>query len=400
MPRGTSIGTRTRKTIAWAFGDLLVQQKIYRTFDKERKTSSNIILHAEGGPDEREDAWAWTLPVPNDLVEPLYKIDLLRGLGEMSENDLEAALAKGVKPETRNAKDINARALTDLITTAQELGRTIRAGSAPLEGYFIWYDAVNARVRRVRAILQGDVLALQAVQKVGREKGTELTKELKSARREYQLAQRRATTLDRKVIRRLNRKLLQKAIDKRIAGQPGISVALDNHDVFRNAVRPYEPKSEVQRQSAALLLDDADVWLEMVAEARLSGSDKTRTYTVISESLAAFPDLLKEPVKGKGDTPEITEHSQGIAWDTAAEREIVAKKIAKVTPKFGKVLESLKEGLRPLRWKLGITGKSGRRQAHQPPLSGISPVHSGENPGGERERERSEQAQVGAGPDA
>ena len=90
----------------------------------------------------------------------------------------------------------------------------------------------------------------------------------------------------------MNRELLQKAIDERIAGQLGIGVALDNHDAFRNAVRPSTPKSEVLRQSAALLLDDADVWLEMVAEARLSGSDKTRTYTVISESLQTFPELL------------------------------------------------------------------------------------------------------------
>jgi hypothetical protein len=338
-----------------AFGRLLEQQKLYRTFTKEHGTNFNVILHADLGPDERGDAWAWTLPVPNDLVKPLYEIDLLRGIGKMTENDLTAALAKGVKPEAKNAKEINARAFTDLIIAAQEVGRTVRTNSPPPEGYFLWYDAVNVRVQRIQEILQGDVLALQAIQKVARAKGTELTKELATARREYQLAQRRATTLDRTVIRRLNHELLQKAIDDRIAGQPGISVALDNHDVFRNAVRPYEPKSEMQRQSAALLLEDADTWLDLMANARVWASDKTRAYTLISQSIQSFPELLKEPGK---DVREITDHSKGIAWDTSKERDDVAKKIAEVTPKFQKVLDSLKAGLQGLRWQLGITGKA------------------------------------------
>ena len=341
-----------------AFGRLLEHQKAFDDFVSTKETRFNIEVHAKQAPDERNDAWAWTLPIPADLVKPLYKIDLLRGLGAMPQKDLEAALAKGVPPDTRDAKKINAHAVTSLIRTASEVGRTIRANVDPPTGYYNWYRVVNARARNVREVLQGDLLALQAVQKVHREKVAELGPELKAARRDYHLAQRRATTLDRMVIRRLNYKLLQKAIDERIAGQPGISVALDNHDVFRNAVRPYEPKSEVQRQSAALLLDDADVWLEMVAEARLSGSDKTRTYTVISESLEAFPELLKEPVTGKAEPLEVTAHSQGIAWETTTQRESVAKKIAEVTPKFRQVLASMKENLRPLRWQLGITGKA------------------------------------------
>lgn len=338
-----------------AFGRLLEQQKLYQDFFKERGTEDNIILHADSGPDDREDAWAWTLPLPNNLVEPLYKIDLLRGIGKMTENDLTAALAKGVKPEEKNASTINAHAFTDLITAAQELGRTVRANSPPPEGYFYWYQAVNTRIKTIREILQGDVFALQAIQKVGREKGTDLTKELSTARREYLLALRRATTLDRQVIRRLNHKLLQEAIDERISGMPGIAVALDNHDVFRNAVRPYEPKSEMKRQSAALLLEDADTWLDLMANARVWASDKTRSYTLISESIQTFPELLKEPGK---DTPEITDHSKGIAWESAGERRDVAKKIAEVTPKFQNVLDSLKAGLQPLRWELGITGKA------------------------------------------
>ena len=345
-----------------AFGRLLEHQKLYRDFVATHETRFNVILHAQGGPDEREDAWAWTLPIPSELVAPLYKIDLLRGLGAMSENDLEASLAKGVPLETRNAKEINARALSTLIRDARDLGRTIRAGTPPSQGYYNWYGEVNARVRRVREVLQDDLLALQEVTKVRQDTAVALAKDQKSARRDYRLAQRRATTLDRRVIRRMNRELLQKAIDERIAGQLGIGVALDNHDAFRNAVRPSTPKSEVLRQSAALLLDDADVWLEMVAEARLSGSDKTRTYTVISESLQTFPELLREPVSAKGNAepPDIAEHSQGIAWDTPSEKDFVAKKITEVTPKFQKVLESLKENLRPLRWDLGITAKAGQ----------------------------------------
>ena len=122
-----------------AFGRLLEHQKLYRDFVAAHETRFNVILHAQGGPDEREDAWAWTLPIPSELVAPLYKIDLLRGLGAMSENDLEAALAKGVPLETRNAKEINARALSTLIRDARDLGRTIRAGTPPSQGYYNWY---------------------------------------------------------------------------------------------------------------------------------------------------------------------------------------------------------------------------------------------------------------------
>jgi uncharacterized protein DUF4157/putative RNase toxin 14 of polymorphic toxin system len=353
-----------------AFGRLLARQKLYHEFRIQHETPFNIVIHAASGPDEREDAWAWTLPVPGDLVAPLYKVDLLRGIRAMPEEELTSALATGVsleglekeerKAELKRAKKTNADVFTRLTVAAVELGRTIRVDVPPKEGYFNWYDVLNERVRRVREALREDVFGLEAVGKVHREKRTGLEIGLKSAHRDYQLAQRRATTLDRQVIRRMNGKLLQKAIDERIAGQPGIGVALDNHDVFRSAVRPYEPKSEVQRQSAALLLDDADVWLEMVAEARLSGSDKTRTYTVISESLETFPELLREPAPttAKTEPPEITEHSQGIAWETPAQRESVAKKIAEVTPKFQKALESMKEDLRPLRWELGIRGKA------------------------------------------
>ena len=351
-----------------AFGRLLVRQKLYHEFRIQHETPFNIVIHAASGPDERDDAWAWTLPVPGDLVAPLYKVDLLRGLRAMPEDELASAVAKGVslegleneerKAELERAKKTNAGVFARLTAAAVEFGRSIPRDAPPKEGYFNWYDILNERVRTVREKLREDVFALEGVGKVHREKRTALEQGLKSAQREYQLAQRRATTLDRQVIRRMNRKLLQKAIDERIAGQPAIGVALDNHDAFRNAVRPYEPKSEVQRQSAALLLDDADVWLEMVAEARLSGSDKTRTYTVISESVEAFSELLKEPVTGKAEPAEVTAHSQGIAWETAAQRETVAKKIAEVAPKFRKVLEALKEDLRPLRWELGITGKA------------------------------------------
>ncbi len=255
----------------------------------------------------------------------------------------------------------------------------------PPDGYYNWYAVVNARVRNVREVLQGDLLALQAVPRCAARKSLDFDQELKSARRDYQVAQRRATTLDRQVIRRLNRKLLQKAIDERIAGQPGISVALDNHETFRHAVRPHdpEPKSECQRQSAALLLDDADVWLEMVAEARLWGSDKTRILHADQRIVRGFPGIVEgaraREKRSRRRSPRIRRGSRGTpeGLRDSGEREKVAKKIAEVTPKFRQVLASMKENLRPLRWQLGISGKAadGKLISH---LSPSEPQHKSE----------------------
>lgn len=356
-----------------AFGRILRRQPAYDAFVEAHETRFNVVLNAVDGPDERGDAWAWTLPVPGALVAPLYEIDYLRGLEAMAGDELAAVVAQGAASDAKNAASINAGLIRELTGRARELGRTIRADTPPKQGYYNWYAGLNHRVKTIREKLGGDYLAGEAVQKTRKQTRESLTSGRALAQHESRLAQRRATSLDRRILARMNRKLFQDAVDRKAAGYAGIGYALDNHDTFRGAVRPHKPESEVKRQSAALVLEDAQLWLEMMGEA--AGSYKWRGYTILSEAVATFPELLIEPrpTQKKDPLQDMAEHAQGIAWETTAERTELAGTIATFTPRIKKLLAAKKDDLRPLQWELGITGRKSGDPAHGTLVSHLSP---------------------------
>jgi len=228
-----------------------------------------------------------------------------------------------------------------------------------------WDQYTLARQRSVRLeeatgnfLLTGPTLTREHRDRLG----PDVRADMEAAQNEADWEMRRATTLDRAVVRQSTLPLLQRAADEHIAGMPYLGYALRNIDTFTRAIAPVSTR-ERRLQTAALTLELLDPFVEILGESHSIGTYETEAYFYLAQTQGSLTELLaQEPIHPAGTTPPFESHSRGIQWSTEAGRDAASDAVSDRSDRIQTVLDNLEGHLTEYRWRLSIAGSRSEKK--------------------------------------
>ncbi len=326
----------------------------------------------------RPELNVWDLPMPGGLVEQLHSLPVLRGIVAMGPAEFEphaAALrlppasapaapstAPSISPP--DSAPLDAALLAEFLRVATAIGEQLPPET--LADPWAWYLALRERLDHIRPGAAGGILGQESLRAFAADgAASDLRAQRARAMARTHQEMRRATTLDRGVIRRKNQELLEGAIDEHIAQMGNIGEAFDNIAAFHGAVSP-RTEREQTLQTAALVLELLPLLLEIFGEDDPIGSYKDDAYYFLSlarnsldELLARRPADEPDPATSPGDS-SLEKHSEGIQWTYEYERIAHADARNTRDADIAALLDKLTAQLAPLQWELSISADASK----------------------------------------
>lgn len=364
-----------------AFGALLEASPRFQAWEEAWERTDEplgmVLFKSEGGPGDEGEAWAWSLPLPQDLVHRLFSVALLRGIVALDDVTFDTSLGalalegdQAVSQLPRTAthdEQVSARRQATATAYAAFIASLETEGErqSPPSRADAWDRYTLARQRALRLeeatgnfLLTGPTLTREHRDRLA----PEIRAEMEAAQNEAHWQMRRATTLDRAVVRQTTLPLLQRAAEEHIAGMPYLGYALRNIDTFTRAIAPTSSR-ERRLQTSALILELLDPFIEIMGGSGSIGSYETDAYFYLAQARGSLEELLiPEPTHPAGTTPSVESHSCGIQWSTDDGRNAATDAVSDRSDRIQTVLERLEGHLTDYRWRLSISASRGEKK--------------------------------------
>ncbi len=313
------------------FRDLLTNHPVYRTLSdsEQRKTPPRIILHPHffNTRNHIRDVYTWSIPRPDNLIEPLRSDPLLNGIVYLLHNNL----LEGQQGEDQTDHDNDENNATSIHADEEFLQRARRYGNQRVElDHWTWYQTLHRLSNRESILRQSSSLHRR-----------ELYDRASSTRDELIRQARLASTLDRRLVAEDPERGVRAQLDRftqRVGTWQYFNAAFRLIEAFGRSVAPEEDRD---RQMTALALELADTLWARLRRNRVF-SQNERIVRFIGHALMHKDDLASHP-----EGILVNRSQRSTAWiDERAE-----------------ILERLRQrmlsNLRSLQRRMRITGHAG-----------------------------------------